>query len=464
MKNKITILILTSVLALLALSSIQTYLIYNSYQLKKAAFISETDNAMSNIHTKKALDDLFDDWGEDLKNHLADYQNHRISKNEVIERLQNKADSNNVAYKKQYQEELKKLDFGYDVNYKTVITSIIILKGSKRDTILTNSKGKETRLFGEDFDNKEAITINKSNWFSENEFIGTVADEVKTTSYSLEVNTKQLILIKDWKRIVLKRLASLLITSILLFLFVIGLLYYSIKNLITQKKTAEIKTDFINNITHELKTPLATLSIATKSLKNEAIRNDASKFDTTLNIVERQNNRLQQLIDQVLTNSLSSEDIVLSKQSVTDAVYFSELIEDFKLSTQRTDISLELDLNNSEVMLRIDKFHFTTALFNILENAVKYGSENPSITMKTFMKNGMYTVQISDNGIGIPSHELDSIFDKFYRVSEGNLHEVKGLGLGLYYTKQIITAHHGTILVESEPHKGTTFTIKIPVT
>ena len=461
MKNKITILIITSILALIALSSIQGYLIYNTYQLKRSAFIKETDDAMSDIHLQQPLDDLFDNWGEDLKNHLADYKNDRISKDEVIRRLTIKADSNNIFYNKVYKEELEKLAFGYDVNYKTILKDIVIIEGSKRDTIVKSASN--TRLFGQAFDSRGAIVINKSRWYSEHDFIQPIGDDIQTSTYNLEVKTEQLILIKDWKSIVFKRMALLLFASLLLFLFVIGLLYYSIKNLITQKKITEVKTDFINNITHELKTPLATLSIATKSLKNKNILATPEALNNTVEIVERQNNRLQKLIDQVLTNSLSSKELVLSKEHIIDNEYFTNLISDFKLSVQHTSLNIKNEVYAPEVMLRIDKFHFTTALLNILENAVKYGNDNIEIILKTELKNGNYCIAISDNGNGISEKNQKQIFDKFYRVIDGNVHDVKGLGLGLYYTSQIINAHQGTITTESELKKGTRFQIKIPV-
>lgn len=462
MKNKITILIITSILALVALSSIQGYLIYNTYQLKRSAFIKETDDAMSNIHIQRQLGDLFDDWGEDLKNHLADYKNERISKDEVIRRLKVKADSNNISYNKYYKEELEKLAFGYDVNYKTIIKDIVVIEGAKRDTIVKNT-GNNIRLFGEEFDSRGAITINQSRWFSEHDFIQPIGEDIQTSTYNLEVKTEQLILIKDWKGIVFKRMALLLFASLLLFLFVIGVLYYSIKNLITQKKITEVKTDFINNITHELKTPLATLSIATKSLKNKNILETPEAFNNTIEIVERQNNRLQKLIDQVLTNSLSSKELVLSKEHIVDNEYFTNLISDFRLSVQHTNLVIKNEVYTPEVMLRIDKFHFTTALLNVLENAVKYGNEKVEITLKTELKNANYCISISDNGEGISEKNRKNIFDKFYRVIDGNVHDVKGLGLGLYYTSQIINAHQGSITTESELKKGTTFHIKIPV-
>lgn len=463
MKNKITILILASVLGLIALSSIQAYLISNTYELKKKAFIKETDDALEGIHEKNELDSLGDVWKEDLRNHLNDYKNNRISKAEVLSRFFIKTDSLNTLHKTYYEKELEAINLDYDVKFKQELTSIVIIEGSKLDTIYPVKNEIRTKIFGTDFKTKDGHKTNTSSWYTESEYIHQKDGEIVTDTYDLEVKTINYIQIKDWKGIVYGRMAVLFFGSLLLFLFVIGLLYYSIKNLITQKKIAEIKTDFINNITHELKTPLATLSIATKSLKNETIKANPEAFKNTLNIVDRQNERLQKLIDQVMTNSLSNEDIVLNKEQVVDTVYFNNIIEDFKLSKQYNGLTIKNEIYASEIVLRIDKFHFATAILNILENAIKYSIEPTIITFKTEFKNGNYCLKITDNGIGISEKNQAHLFDKFYRVSDGDVHDVKGLGLGLYYTNQIIKAHQGNITIQSELQKGSTFTIKIPV-
>lgn len=463
MKKKIAILIIASVIVLISLSAIQAYLISNTYELKKKAFIKETSNVMFDINDINELDSIYNSWGEDLKNRISDYLNNRISKNDVIIGLKAQADSLNPEYKSYFIKEQKKRELGYDVDFKVSIKSIVILDKVENDTIYTATPNNALRLFGEDFNETDSHKVNTSRWFSEHDFIEQQGDEIKTSTFNLEVKTESIIIIKNWKRIVLGRMASLFIGSALLFLFVIGLLYYSIKNLVTQKKIAEIKTDFINNITHELKTPLATLSIATKSLKSETVKKNANAFDNTLDIVDRQSQRLQKLIDQVLDNSLSGEVIVLNKEQVVDNIYFNNLIEDFKLSTQHNNLIIKNEVSDKEFLLRLDKFHFATAILNIMENAVKYGKEHIEIIFKTTTKNGSYFISISDNGIGISEKNHKQIFEKFYRINDGNIHNVKGLGLGLYYTNQIIQAHNGIISIKSDLNKGTSFNIKIPL-
>ncbi|MFK7748112.1 MAG: sensor histidine kinase [Kordia sp.] len=463
MKNKITLLIIASIATLIALSGIQAYLVENAYQLKKRAFIQETDNAISDIDNHPELDSLVDIIGEDLRTNLGDYENKRISKAEVIRRLHIKGDSVNAPYMERYHKELEAINLGYKIRYKRQISSIIVFNGQEKDTIFPLPKQKDLAVLGEHFENKNSHVVKSARTFTEFDFVTQENDSVFTNTFDVEVKTKDIILITDWKSIVFRRMAILLICSVLLFLFVVGLLYYSIKNLINQKKITEIKTDFINNITHELKTPLATLGVASKTLKNKGIRDSAEAFNHTLNIVDRQNTRLQKLIDQVLTNSLSANDIVLSKDTVVDNEYFADLIADFQLSTQQRQLSIINNVCAEEVLLRIDTFHFTTAILNVLENAVKYGNNQTEISIETSLKGNKYSIEITDNGMGITVADQAQIFEKFYRVTQGNVHNVKGLGLGLYYTSQIVNAHEGKIFVQSELEKGTTFTILIPI-
>lgn len=463
MKNKITLLISISILALIALSAIQGYLISNTYELKRKAFLKEVDSIVSEIDDEEVLDSLYyEGWGQDLTNHIADYKNKRIRKIDVLARAKMQADSINALYLEYYNQFLDSLNLDYTIKYHKNLIGVVIFDGTM-DTLLAEGRGQKIKILGEPFSEEEAVNLSNSRWFASQDYVSTIGEKIETKDYDLEVRTQDMMVITDWRRVVLGRMALLLAGSILLFLFVIALLYYAIKNLITQKKIAEVKTDFINNITHELKTPLATLGIATKSLRNDTIKTNVQAFNNTLGIVERQNRRLQKLIDQVLTNSLSANELVLSKDPVIDNVLFNELLEDFKLSIQHNNVQIINEVYMPEVLLRIDRFHFTTAIQNILENAVKYGQDPITIIIKTSVHNGQYLVNIQDNGIGISSKDQRSIFEKFYRVNEGNIHDVKGLGLGLYFTHQIITAHKGTVGIESALGEGTTFTIKIPL-
>ncbi len=464
MKTKFTFLILISALALISLCGIQAYLIGNTYELKKEAFMNQADNAVSEISNDRVLDSIYDVLIEvNLENHLADYLNNRISKRQAMDRFFRTADEFNAHYLPIYEEKVASLNLGYEIIFQYDLLSIGIINYPVIDTLFSKEEGMRSKVFGASLKPGEVRVINTSRTYDTNEYIEQRGDSIVTNSYDFEVRTQQRIQVPHWNSIVLQRMWVLIMGSILLFLFVVGLLYYSIKNLITQKKIAQVKTDFINNVTHELKTPLATLSIATKSLRNDSIRNHHVAFENTLGIVERQNTRLQKLIDQVLTNSLQAEEIYLHKEQVSDTIFFMNLISDFNMATQHSCIEIENNLYKPEVLLRVDRFHLTTALLNILENAVKYGKTTIKISLESTMENGFYVLSITDNGIGITEKDQQAIFDKFYRAKTGNVHNVKGLGLGLYFTHQIIKAHEGTIGLSSIEGVGTTFTIKLPV-
>ena len=464
MKSKFSLLIAISALALLALCAIQAYLISNTYELKKTAFFNETSNAVSEIANDRELDSLYDALIEvDLEDHLADYFNESITKRQVVERFYRNADTYNEQYMKRYEALQLQKELGYEVSYRQNLLSIVIIDYPNTDTIFPIKDNERKRIFGQKFKTGISRSINYARTFDTNEFIDRRGDSISISSYDFEVRTTQEIQVPNWKSLVLKRMWVLIVGSIILFLFVIGLLYYSIKNLITQKKIAEVKTDFINNVTHELKTPLATLGIATKSLRNEAIKSNPDAFNNTLGIVERQNSRLQKLIDQVLTNSLSAEELQLNKEQVSDNVFFKNLLSDFEIATQHAHLTVLNKVYSPEVLLRIDRFHLTTALLNVLENAVKYGKDQVTVTVTTRLVNRNYCIEISDNGTGISPADQIAIFDKFYRAGNSDVHNVKGLGLGLYFTHQIITAHGGTITLKSIENEGSTFTIKLPL-
>ena len=463
MKKNINLLIITSVIALLALSGIQGYLIYNTYQLKKDVFIKETKKAISNIDNTKEMDSLAEQWYTYLSENLVEYKKNKIQKKEALDKFRPKTDSLNDLFKQYYKKEIAKRNLEYDIQYKKDIKSIVLFEGEKMDSIFSAVDGENIYTFGEKFPKEDEVVMSNARWFTDFEYEDEVNSGGIKISMDLEVRTVDYINIIGWKRIVFGQMASLFVFSILLILFVIILLFYSIRNLIRQKKLADIKTDFINNITHELKTPMATLGIASKTLRKPEIQGSPDAFANTLDILDRQNDRLQKLVDQVVTNSLGSEEIILKKEEVLDDTYFKNVLKDFQLSVQDKNVTVTSKIEFREVNLNIDKFMFTTALLNILDNAVKYGKDEVEIVFRTYLKDDLYEISIHDNGIGISSKEQRRIFEKFYRITEGDVHDVKGLGLGLFFTNQIVKAHQGNISLESKLDLGTTFTINIPI-
>lgn len=253
-----------------------------------------------------------------------------------------------------------------------------------------------------------------------------------------------------------------LVTILLSLLFSIGIvlsLFYLLRTIYSQKQLAEVKNDLISNITHELKTPIATIATALEALKNFNALEDKKKTENYMGIANSQVHRLHLMVDKILeTASLNNKDLILRKQSVNICELSSQLIEKFKVLNPEK--SFEIDCQEAEVMLELDVFHFENALGNIIDNAIKYGG--PKIKLSTRTKNGQFEILIEDSGVGIPKAHREKVFEQFYRIPTGNTHDVKGFGIGLYYTRSIIERHGGSIKIINSKKKHTQFKIVMP--
>jgi two-component system phosphate regulon sensor histidine kinase PhoR len=230
-----------------------------------------------------------------------------------------------------------------------------------------------------------------------------------------------------------------------------------------QKKLAEIKNDFINNMTHELKTPLSTISVASEILMNtynEAKNNKLARYSR---IIYDENHRMRKLVDKVLNiSTMERGHYKMEKEEfdIHDLIY--KVAEVFSFETCSKEIKIEYFLNAKPAEIYADKLHVRNILNNLIDNAVKYSGNNAEIRIKTETIDDFLKISVADNGIGIPKESLGKVFDKFYRVPSGNIHNVKGFGLGLYYVKTIIEAHGGMVEVDSMLNKGTTVSFYLP--
>ncbi len=247
-------------------------------------------------------------------------------------------------------------------------------------------------------------------------------------------------------------------------LFVVTLVFLlTLRNLLREKKLSQMKTDFINNMTHELKTPLSTISIASRSLENQEILSNPEKVVETAKVISRQNAHLSKQINHLLEISKWERgqfELDMKRVDINDLV--KGIVESFRWDNKDKSLEIIEEYAGEIAKTSIDETMITSAIFNILANAVKYNRNNPTISIKVWADNDL-CISIADNGIGIAKDEIVHIFDKFYRVYTGNIHNVKGLGLGLFYVKQIVEAHKGTISVTSKLGQGSIFTIKLPI-
>lgn len=255
---------------------------------------------------------------------------------------------------------------------------------------------------------------------------------------------------------------TLISTLILLIIFL-----YTIIMAFRQKKLSEIKTDFIHNMTHELKTPISTISLASQMLNDPSVRKSESSLNRLAGVISDETKRLQFQVEKVLQMSVFDNSDSSIKLSVVDAnEIIQNVVDTFKIKVEKFGGSISSNLAATDCLIEVDQMHFTNIMHNLLDNAVKYRDEDraPHLSISTSNPNDKtLQIKIKDNGIGIKKEDLKRIFEKFYRVPTGNRHDVKGFGLGLTYVKKLVEIFKGTINVESEYGKGSTFIINLPL-
>jgi two-component system phosphate regulon sensor histidine kinase PhoR len=230
-----------------------------------------------------------------------------------------------------------------------------------------------------------------------------------------------------------------------------------------EKRLSNLKTDFINNMTHELKTPLSTITVAGKTLEMVQIRTNEAKILETAKLIGKQSVHLNQLINMILEISMwERTQFQLDKKTVEIEEITNDIVGGFK-SGNGNNATINQNYNLPGVKIDLDIIYFTTLLNNLLSNAVKYSDKVPVIDVEGFIEDNKLCIRVTDNGIGINKSDQKHIFDKFYRASTGNIHKFKGLGLGLYYVKKIAEAHGGDVTVSSKPGKGSIFTVIVPI-
>ncbi len=261
----------------------------------------------------------------------------------------------------------------------------------------------------------------------------------------------------------LGKIRSTILAALISALLGGGVIFFIIKTMLGQKKLSDMKTDFIDNLTHEINTPISTIDVAAQGLIRHGDRMDGEKLKETGQLIERQSRRLGELTSNVMKLSFMDKNSAAWNFEPTElSALITPLAEDFKVRHSEKELELSLHLDPDLPSLQLDQSSISTALLNILENAVRYCESKPEISISTFNMNGSPVISIADNGIGMSREEQKKIFQKFYRVPRGNVHTVKGLGLGLYNTSKIIEAHGGHIRVKSKTGGGSVFEITFP--
>jgi len=273
-----------------------------------------------------------------------------------------------------------------------------------------------------------------------------------------------IIVIPNVRFYLLDSLKWIILGAILFIIVVLAAFFITIRSLLNQRKVNEIKNDFINNMTHELKTPLATISLAVDALKTEKVQSDPTSVAYFSNIIKEENVRMNKHVETILeTGQLENKDLELNKQPVNVHDLIQAVVDSYKLQLEEKPSNIHMQLDATKPEITADEEHLLHVLSNLMDNAIKYSKETIDILVSTTNVNNKIIITIEDNGIGMTSETTKHIFEKFYRAHSGNIHNVKGFGLGMSYVKRIVALHKGQIRVQSELDHGTTIEITLPV-
>ncbi len=265
------------------------------------------------------------------------------------------------------------------------------------------------------------------------------------------------------QRYLVSSMWGLLLVSLVFMLALVISFYYTISTIFKQKKLSEIKNDFISNMTHEFKTPISTISLAVEVLNDNSVEKSKERVSNYVKMIGDENKRLSLLVENILqTAILDKGEFKLKIQSLDIHNLIEQTFTNIKLQVENKEGQITSELNASKPLIDADRIHITNILFNLIDNALKYSKENPNIVVSTRNDSEGIFISVQDNGIGISKDNQKRIFDTMYRVPTGNIHNVKGFGLGLSYVKAVVEKHGGSVKVESELGRGSMFTIYLP--
>ena len=282
----------------------------------------------------------------------------------------------------------------------------------------------------------------------------TRADNKEKRDFKIRINNKTTHLINAM---------GIWMYSSLSLLFILAVFTFIMISIIKGKRLSELKKDFVNNMTHELKTPITNISVASDAIRNKSIQMDADKLNKYANIIYNENVRLHNLVDKVLqVSAIEKNDESLTFEEIDLHEIIKKVLVNFEPLLLQKNGHITPSLNANNFILYADKTHLSNVIYNLVENAIKYSDKNPEISINTNNAANGINIAISDQGIGIKKEDQQRIFDKFFRAETGNLHNTKGYGIGLSYVKLIVEKHHGKLTFKSKLKKGSTFNIYLP--
>ncbi|HEX8334548.1 MAG TPA: HAMP domain-containing sensor histidine kinase [Segetibacter sp.] len=323
--------------------------------------------------------------------------------------------------------------------------------------ITSNSNLYNIEMQSKDFLKESEDTINNKRK------IGVINPESGSEMEGLVPFEHLIVVVPDFKVQVWGTLRWMILGAIAFTVIILTAFTLTIRTLLRQKKLSEIKTDFINNMTHEFKTPLATISLAVDALRNEKVQQNPEKRDYFNTIIKEENKRMNKHVETILQAALmEKQELRLNMKPVHAHELIQNALNNHQLQIEEKQSKVDLLLNAKFDMIEADEIHFTNAISNLIDNAIKYSKETLLLQVTTHCTTKSLVIKIEDNGIGMNKETVKRVFEKFYRAHTGNIHNIKGFGLGMNYVKTVIDVHRGKIKAESTLGKGSCFTIELP--
>jgi two-component system phosphate regulon sensor histidine kinase PhoR len=330
--------------------------------------------------------------------------------------------------------------------------------------IVSNTNNAGTELASSDFERQYEVGVkDTANYWID---VWPLMSLTETDAENAVPEEKLIVVVSGMKSFLLMSVGWMIAAAVFFSLIIITAFYLTIRTILNQKKLSEMKSDFINNMTHELRTPLATISIAVDTLKNEKVIGDRDKLAAIGNIIKAENTRMNLQVEQILQAAqLDITEVLKDKDTMHVHEVFRTINDKFSLQLEEKNAVLVFDFKALEDGVLGHKVHFVNMFSNLVDNALKYSKEevDPHIIVSTKNEGKRILISVIDNGIGMTKDTASKVFDKFYRAHTGNIHNVKGFGLGLNYTRKMVEAHDGTISLETTLGKGSTFIISLPL-
>ena len=472
MNKRLTAIIIIMVsLSSIGLLTIQVYWIRNAVQVRQAVFNRDVDQAMQSVIftiDKLRYQEYYLNSKEFYRENLNAFTLFDSINRDIVSQsltLNSANDLNRLLEKRmmlsnQYQQLFARFkqpdDIKFFSQHKNLIDSLI------RNSLL-EKKIKTKYEFGIYKPIANAMILQKTGKYPTELLNKSFVYNLSPLNGNVQFPLKLLIYFPQEHLFILKKLYRLLFVSLGLFFIIIGSFSFSIVVINRQKKLSEMKNDLINNMTHEFKTPISTISLVCEALKDKDVKKSDEIYNNYVSVIDEENKRLRTMAEHILRSAtIESGRLKLHKETIDLNEVLQNAVNSKKINAESKGGKITLDLKTGNSLIFADRVHITNVFVNMLDNAIKYNLHEPVIKISTRNLQDGILVDIADNGIGISKANQSKIFDKLYRVHTGNLHDFKGFGLGLSYVKTIVEQHKGKITVDSELEKGSVFHIYLP--